>query len=92
MPNSPAEREPAPGLTLVQIPDMPDHLEEAGLKRLTPARLRQLAAEDVTFPAPVYQRGQVRIWDMRDVVQYLQSRVLRQGERTDLSAKRPGEE
>lgn len=83
MPNSPEQREPA-GPTLVQIPDMPDHLEADGLKRLTPARIRQLAADDPAFPAPIYERGQVRIWDMDAVLRYFRARVLRQGERTDL--------
>ena len=85
MPNSPEQREPT-GPTLVQIPDMPDHLEAAGLKRLTPARIRQLAADDPAFPAPMYERGQVRIWDMAVVLRYFRKRVLRQGERTDLRA------
>lgn len=74
---------------LVSIPAMPDRLEGAGLKRLTPARIRQLAAADPAFPKPVYEHGRMRLWQWPAVLAYFRTRVTRQGERTDLEGKRP---
>ncbi|PWI16030.1 hypothetical protein DI272_19040 [Streptomyces sp. Act143] len=68
---------------LVSIPEMPDLLEAAGLKRVGPARIRQLAAEP-GFPAPAYERGRLRLWDWAQALEFFSSRVVRQGERTDL--------
>lgn len=81
--------ERAKGPVLVSIPQMPDHLEEAGLKRLTPARIRQLRQVDAAFPSPVYERGRVRLYDLTDALEYFRERVPRQGERTDLNAEQP---
>jgi hypothetical protein len=68
---------------LVSIPEMPDLLAEAGLKRIGPARIRQLAAEP-GFPDAVYVRGRTRLWNWAEVLVFFSSRVVRQGERTDL--------
>lgn len=70
---------------LVSIPEMPDLLIAAGLKRVGPARIRQLATEP-GFPAPVYVRGRLRLWDWAQALEFFGSRVVRQGERTDLKA------
>ncbi|MFF5422427.1 hypothetical protein [Streptomyces misionensis] len=93
MPDSPKERTSAAKESeLVTIPDMPDRLEAAGLKRVGPARIRQLAADDPAFPPPVFERGRMRLWDLSDVLKFFGSRVLRQGERTDLKPKQPQED
>ncbi|MEU6595072.1 hypothetical protein ABZ923_38745 [Streptomyces sp. NPDC046881] len=82
---------------LVSIPEMPDLLVAAGLKRIGPARIRQLAAEP-GFPAPAYERGRLRLWDWAQALEFFTSRVVRQGERTDLkrdqedSSSAPGDE
>lgn len=88
MPSSPREGEHAPEVPkLVTIPEMPDLLEAVGLKRVGPARIRQLAAEDEDWPKPVFERGRTRIFDWAAVERYFRSRVTRQGERTDLPKK-----
>ncbi|MEU2487098.1 hypothetical protein ABZ593_21125 [Streptomyces sp. NPDC012617] len=69
---------------LLSIPEMPDRLEAAGLKRVGAPRIRQLAATDPNFPAPVYERGRLRLWNWEAVHAYFSGRTLRQGERTDL--------
>lgn len=73
---------------MVTIPQIPDLLEEAGLKRVGAARIRQLAATDPAWPKPVFSHRQTRIFDWREVEAYFRSRVLRQGERTDLKRSR----
>ena len=92
MPSSPREeaREPEEGPRLVTIPQIPDLLEAAGLKRVGPARIRQLAAEDENWPKPVFQEGRTRIFDWHAVERYFRSRTLRQGERTDLKKPKEG--
>ena len=88
MPDSPEERaSDEQEAKLVSIPEMPDLLTEAGLKRVGPARIRQLAAEEADFPTPVYVRGRLRLWDWLAVLAYFRGRVVRQGERTDLKRK-----
>lgn len=88
MPDSPEERaSDEQEAKLVSIPEMPDLLTEAGLKRVGPARIRQLAAEEADFPTPVYVRGRLRLWDWIAVLAYFRGRVVRQGERTDLKHK-----
>lgn len=85
MPDSPEERaSEKQEAKLVSIPEMPDLLVAAGLKRVGPARIRQLAAEEADFPKPVYVRGRLRLWDWAAVLPYFNNRVVRQGERTDL--------
>ncbi|MFJ1606978.1 hypothetical protein ACIOHS_26945 [Streptomyces sp. NPDC088253] len=74
---------------LVSIPEMPDLLVAAGLKRVGPARIRQLAAEP-GFPAPAYERGRLRLWNWAEALQFFSSRVVRQGERTDLKRDQEG--
>jgi hypothetical protein len=86
MPSSPNEGERAPEVPkLVTIPEMPALLEAAGLKKVGPARIRQLAAEDEAWPKPVFERGRTRIFDWVAVERYFRSRTTRQGERTDLA-------
>lgn len=88
MPSSPTEGERPPEVPkLVTIPEMPALLEAAGLKRVGPARIRQLAAEDEDWPKPVFERGRTRIFDWAAVEGYFRRRVTRQGERTDLPPK-----
>ncbi|MDI9836242.1 hypothetical protein [Streptomyces sp. KAU_LT] len=90
MPDSPNERpsEQEGAVKLVSIPEMPELLEAAGLKRVGAPRIRQLAADpDAGFPAPTYERGRLRLWDWAAVLAWFSSRVLRQGERTDLQRK-----
>ncbi|MBM9506735.1 hypothetical protein [Actinacidiphila acididurans] len=67
----------------MSIPEMPDRLEAAGIKRVEAPRIRQLAATD-DFPRPVYERGRLRLWDWAAVLAFFGGRTLRQGERTDL--------
>ena len=69
---------------LVTIPEMPDLLEVAGIKRVGPARIRQLAAADLDMPKPVFERGRLRLYDWSAVEPYFRHRETRQGERTDL--------
>lgn len=73
---------------MVTIPQMPDLLEEAGLKRVGAARIRQLVATDPAWPKPVFSHGQTRLFDWREVEAYFRQRVTRQGERTDLKRSR----
>ncbi|MFF1467997.1 hypothetical protein [Streptomyces mirabilis] len=90
MPDSPDDRpsEQEGAVKLVSIPEMPELLEAAGLKRVGAPRIRQLVADpDADFPAPVYERGRLRLWDWAAVLAWFTSRVLRQGERTDLQRK-----
>jgi hypothetical protein len=75
---------------LVTIPEMPDRLVAAGIKPVGLTRLRQLALTP-EFPPPVYERGNVRVWDWPAVERYFRHRVLRPGERTDLKSKREQE-
>lgn len=77
---------------LVSIPAMPDRLVAAGIKRVGAPRIRQLVADDPAFPKPVYEHGRTRLWQWSAVLAYFSTRVIRQGERTDLPAKRPEEE
>ncbi len=88
MPSSPGENTSEPEeQKLVTIPQIPALLEAAGLKRVGPARLRQLAADDEAWPKPVFESGRVRVFDWRAVEAYFRGRVIRQGERTDLQAR-----
>ena len=85
MPSPPKEGERAPEVPkLVTIPEMPDLLEAAGLRKVGPARIRQLAAEDEDWPKPVFERGRTRVFDWAAVERYFRGRTTRQGERTDL--------
>lgn len=89
MSSSPNEGERAPEVPkLVTIPEMPELLEALGLKKVGPARIRQLAAEDEDWPKPVFERGRTRIFDWAAVERYFRSRTTSQGERTDLQKKR----
>ncbi|WP_030236913.1 hypothetical protein [Streptomyces sp. NRRL S-350] len=86
MSDSPNERQAGAEeaqLKLCTIPEMPDLLAEAGLKRLTEARIRQLAATP-EFPGPVWERGNLRLFNWPPVLEYFRERKLRPGERTDL--------
>ncbi|MFZ3595097.1 hypothetical protein [Streptomyces sp. BH104] len=74
---------------LVSIPEMPDHLEAAGLRKLTTARIRQIA-QTADFPAPVYTRGRLRVWSWPAVEAYFRERKLTPGARTDLEKKTDG--
>lgn len=88
MPSSPNEGERAPEVPkLVTIPEMPALLEAAGLKKVGPARIRQLAAEDEDWPKPVFARGRTRIFDWAAVERYFRGRIIEQGKRTDLPQK-----
>lgn len=88
MSSSPNEGERVPEVPrLVTIPEMPALLEAAGLKKVGPARIRQLAAEDADWPKPVFERGRTRIFDWVAVERYFRGRTTRQGERTDLPDK-----
>ena len=86
MPDGPAEstREPLQA-RLVTIPEMPDLLEAAGIKRVGPARVRQLAASDPDMPKPVFERGRLRLYDWSAMEPYFRHRETRQGQRTDLA-------
>lgn len=72
-------RDDAPAL--VSIPEMPDRLEAAGLRRVGAARIRQLVKEP-DFPDPVYTRNRLWLWEA--VEQFFRDRKLSSGERTDL--------
>ncbi|MGW4476824.1 hypothetical protein ACWENQ_44835 [Nonomuraea sp. NPDC004354] len=72
------------GPQLVTIPQIPALLAAAGLKRVGPSRIRQLAKDDPEWPEPVFEEGRTRIFDWTAVERYFRSRTLRQGERTDL--------
>ncbi|MFJ3085012.1 hypothetical protein [Streptomyces sp. NPDC086838] len=89
MPDSPQAEvdDPAGGPDLITFAEMPDRLEAAGLKRLSPQRCRQLAEEDPAWPVPLDQArkiGRMRLFDWRVIEPYFRSRTSRQGERTDL--------
>lgn len=71
---------------LVTIPQIPALLEAVGLKRVGPARIRQLAADDEDWPRPVFETGRTRVFDWAAVERYFRSRTTRQGERTDLKS------
>jgi hypothetical protein len=71
---------------LVTIPQIPALLEAVGLKKVGPARIRQLAADDEEWPKPVFETGRTRVFDWAAVERYFRSRTTRQGERTDLKA------
>jgi hypothetical protein len=89
MADSPEEgAEPAKEQQLVTIPEMPAHLRAAGIKPVGEARIRQLVSQP-GFPAPVIDRGRVRLWDLAAVLAYFASRRTRQGERTDLQKPPP---
>jgi hypothetical protein len=75
---------------LVTIPQIPALLEAVGLKKVGPARIRQLAADDDKWPKPVFETGRTRIFDWHAVEQYFRSRTVRQGERTDLKPPTEG--
>jgi hypothetical protein len=72
---------------LVTIPQIPALLEAVGLKKVGPARIRQLAADDEEWPKPVFETGRTRVFDWAAVERYFRSRTTRQGERTDLPKK-----
>lgn len=72
---------------LVTIPQIPALLEAVGLKKVGPARIRQLAADDEEWPKPVFETGRTRVFDWAAVERYFRSRTTRQGERTDLKPK-----
>ena len=80
-----ARQEGAP--RLVTIPQIPDLLVAAGIKKVGPARIRQLASQDAGWPAPVFEDGRTRIFDWAAVESYFRSREIRQGERNDLPPK-----
>jgi hypothetical protein len=85
MPSSPSEGERAPEVPkLVTIPQIPELLEAVGLKKVGPARIRQLASDDEDWPKPVFETGRTRVFDWAAVERYFRGRVTRQGERTDL--------
>lgn len=90
MPSSPREeaREPEER-KLVTIPQIPALLEAAGLKKVGPARIRQLVAEDPTCPKPVFEDGRTRIFDWHAMEHYFRGRVTEQGKRTDLTKETP---
>ncbi|MFB7228497.1 hypothetical protein ACFCY9_12345 [Streptomyces fimicarius] len=93
MSSSPGEEASEPEAPkLVTIPQIPDLLEAAGLKRVGPARIRQLAADDEAWPSPVFEDGRTRIFDWVAIEQYFRDRKTRQGERTDLKVKGKGAE
>jgi hypothetical protein len=71
---------------LVTIPQIPALLEAVGLKKVGPARIRQLAADDSEWPKPVFETGRTRVFDWAAVERYFRSRTTRQGERTDLKS------
>lgn len=73
---------------LVTIPQIPALLEAVGLKKVGPARIRQLAADDKDWPKPVFADGRTRIFDWKAVERYFQNRVTEQGKRTDIEQKR----
>lgn len=93
MPSPKGEDAPKEGVPrLVTIPQIPDLLEAAGIKRVGPARIRQLASQE-GWPAPVFEDGRVRIFDWAAVERYFRSREIRQGERNDLPPRpEPGAE
>lgn len=92
MPSSPGEEARDPGgPKLVTIPQMPDLLEAAGLKRIGAPRIRQLAAEDANWPKPVFEDGRTRIFDWHAVERYFRTRTTSQGERTDIKRLRQAE-
>lgn len=89
MPGSPEGEEDRPegGPDLVTFAEMPDRLEAAGLKKLSPQRCRQLAESDPDWPVPMDQAtkaGRIRLFDWRALEPYFRERRSRQGQRTDL--------
>ncbi|OII64609.1 hypothetical protein BJP40_19925 [Streptomyces sp. CC53] len=87
-PREEASAEEAP--RLVTIPQIPALLEAAGLKKVGPARIRQLAADDKDWPAPVFATGRTRVFEWSAVERYFRNRTTRQGERTDLDPQQKG--
>ncbi len=93
MPRSPRKEANEPEAPkLVTIPQIPALLEAAGLKKVGPARIRQLAAADEAWPKPVFETGRTRIFDWYAVEAYFRNRTTRQGERTDLKPLRGPEQ
>lgn len=90
MTNSPtgdeAPREKKGGPDLVSFADMPARLEESGLRKISPQRIRQLAETDPDWPVPMDEAmkvGRVRVFDWNVLQPYFASRKSRQGQRTD---------
>lgn len=80
----------AGGPDLISFADIPARLEQAGLKRLSAQRCRQLAEEDPDWPIPLGKAmkvGRMRLFDWRVLEPYFRQRKSRQGQRTDI---RPG--
>lgn len=80
-----ARQEGAP--RLVTIPQIPDLLEAAGIKKVGPARIRQLASRDKDWPEPVFEDGRTRIFEWSAIELYFRSREIQQGQRNDLLPK-----
>jgi hypothetical protein len=71
---------------LVSFADMPARLEENGLKKISPQRIRQLAETDPNWPIPMDKAmkvGRVRVFDWNVLEPYFANRKSRQGQRTD---------
>ncbi|TXS34929.1 hypothetical protein [Streptomyces sp. OR43] len=68
---------------LVTIPQIPELLEAAGLKRVGAARIRQLAQNE-DWPKPVFEDGRTRIFEWSAIERFFRTRPIRQGERNDL--------
>ncbi|CAL9610598.1 hypothetical protein SUDANB1_05617 [Streptomyces sp. enrichment culture] len=85
MPETPEDKREDARSSLVSIPDMPDRLEAAGVKRVSATRIRQLQANDPDFPEPAIAHRRLRLWEWGAVLHYFRNRVPRQGERTDLN-------
>ncbi|MFG2895071.1 hypothetical protein [Streptomyces sp. NPDC048248] len=78
------EKKEAPDL--VSFADMPARLEESGLKRISPQRIRQLAETDPDWPIPMETAkkvGRIRVFDWKLLEPYFTNRKSRQGQRTD---------
>lgn len=95
MPNSSKgeEAQAQGGPDLVTFAEMPDRLEDAGLKRLSAQRCRQLAETDPAWPVPMdaaQKAGRIRLFDWRVLEPYFRNRRSRQGARTDLERESDG--
>lgn len=89
-----AAREKKGAPDLVSFADMPARLEENGLKKISPQRIRQLAETDPDWPIPMDQAlkvGRVRVFDWNVLEPYFANRKSRQGQRTD-RLNRPDDE
>ncbi|NGO67855.1 hypothetical protein [Streptomyces boncukensis] len=77
---------------ICSIPEIPDLMAAAGLPRLTPARIRQIAKDDDAFPETIWERGRVRLWLWAEVECFFRERKLTPGARTDLHERRQGDD